>query len=197
MRALLVSLALAAAAPAAAEELRAGTFDPPRMAPDFSLKGSDGADLKLSRYRGKVVALGFGFTNCELVCPTTLSTLAKARKRLGASGDSLQVVYVTVDPERDNPQRMREYLAAFDATFVGGTGTPQQLGKVQQDYGILVKRISAPRGPLDSGLHRNDTSFDHSSFVYLIDRDGKLRALSPYGRSADDVAHDVALLLKK
>ena len=126
MKALVFSL-LVFAAPIGAAQLKAGVFDPPRAAPDFSLKGSDGSELKLSRYRGKVVALGFGFTNCEFVCPTTLATLAKARKKLGAAAGDLQVVYVTVDPARDTPQRMREYLAAFDASFIGATGTPAQL----------------------------------------------------------------------
>lgn len=185
MKALLVSLiVLATAVHAEVGELKAGVFDPPRAAPDFSLKGSDGAELKLSRYRGKVVVVGFGFTNCEYVCPTTLSTLAKARKKLGAAGKDFQVVYVTVDPERDNPERMRTYLAAFDSSFMGATGTPEQLSTVRKEYGIVAKKTS-------------QYSFDHSSFVYLIDRAGSLRALSPYGRSADDLAHDVAILLKK
>ena len=176
---------LAAALPlhAADGKLKAGTFDPPRLAPDFRLNGSDGTELRLSEYRGKVVALGFGFTNCPEVCPTTLSTLAKARRKLGATGDGLQVVYVTVDPQRDSPQQMRAYLANFDKSFVGGTGTAEQLAKVRNDYGIAARK--------------NKYGIDHSSFVYLIDREGRLRALSPYRTSADDIAHDVAILLKK
>lgn len=179
MKSLLLSLLVfAAGAHAANEQLKAGVFDPPRAAPELSLQGSDGTELKLSRYRGKVVVLGFGFTSCPEICPTTLATLAKARKKLGASANELQVVYVTVDPERDNPERMRQYLAAFDSSFIGGTGTPQQLSKVRQEYGVVGGK-------------------DHSTFVYLIDGDGRLRALSPYGRSADDIAHDVTILLKK
>ena len=124
MKVFLLSLiVLVTAAHAADGRLKAGVFDPPRAAPDFSLMGSDGAPLKLSAYRGKVVALGFGFTHCGEVCPTTLATLAKARKKLGTSGDALQIVYVTVDPQRDSPEAMRSYLAAFDPTFIGGSGT--------------------------------------------------------------------------
>ena len=159
--------------------LKGGVFDPPRAAPDFSLDGSDGRALELSRYRGRVVALGFGFTHCEYVCPTTLSTLAKARKKLGAAGKDVQVVYVTVDPERDSPEQMRGYLAGFDPSFIGATGAPDRLKKVREEYGIVA-----------SGK-------DHSSFVYLIDRAGKLRALMPYGHSAEDIAHDMAVLLKQ
>jgi len=189
MRALLFALVLAASAAQAADTLKSGTFNPPRAAPDFSLKGSDGTDLTLSRYRGTVVVLGFGFTHCPEVCPTTLATLATARKKLGAAGDDLQVIYVTVDPPRDNPERMRSYLAVFDPSFVGATGTQDQLEQVWQDYGIAVTVIKS-RNPAVYGI-------DHSSFVYLIDRQGGLRALSPYGRNADDIAHDVAILLKK
>src|SRR5205809_6762681 len=142
MRILAFLLMLLASATYAAEgKLKAGVFDPPRAAPDFSLAGSDGSELKLSRYRGKVVVLGFGFSNCGDVCPTTLSRLAKAQKKLGAEGQDLQVVYVTVDPERDNPERLRAYLAAFDPRFVGATGTPQQLEKVRQDYGIVANKV--------------------------------------------------------
>src|ERR1700740_349041 len=80
---------------ASTPDLKSGVFDPPRQAPDFALKGSGGRELKWSRYRGKVVALGFGYTFCPDVCPTTLAQLAEARKRLGATGKDFQVVYVT------------------------------------------------------------------------------------------------------
>lgn len=184
MKALLFALALcASAAHAADDKLKAGIFDPPRLAPDFTLKGSDGTALTLSEYRGKVVALGFGFTHCPEVCPTTLATLARARRKLGANSDGMQVIYVTVDPQRDTPEQMKAYLANFDKSFVGGTGTPEQLGQVRSDYGIAA-------------LRKVD-GIDHSSFVYLIDRDGRMRALSPYRTSAEDIAHDVAILLKK
>jgi protein SCO1/2 len=182
-----VTLALVAAAVTAADDagLRAGVFDPPRAAPDFSLRGSDGAELRLDRYRGKVVILAFGFTSCTEVCPTTLATLAEARKKLGAAGDSVQVVYVTVDPERDDVARMRKYLAGFDPTFLGGTGTEQELAAVRRDYGVSATRKT-------SGT---SYAYAHSSYTYLIDRQGSLRALMPYGQSADDYVHDVRILL--
>lgn len=187
--ALLASLWLAGAAHAADGKLKAGTFDPPRAAPDFALRGSDGAELSLGRYRGKVVALGFGFSHCPEICPTTLATLAKVQKRLGAGRPDFQVIYVTVDPERDSPERLRTYLTAFEPSFIGGTGTAQELGKVREAYGIFAAR--------KLGKDPARYAVDHSSFVYLIDREGSLRALVPYGRSAEDIAHDVAILLKK
>jgi protein SCO1/2 len=186
---LLISLLSLAAAVSAADNapLKAGVFSPPRLAPDFSLRGSDGTELKLSRYRGKVVALGFGFTSCPDVCPTTLAVLAQARKKLGVDGNEFQIVYVTVDPERDNVELMRKYLMAFDPTFIGGTGTAGELAAVRKDYGVI-----ADKKPVGGGY-----SFAHSSSIYLIDRAGRLRALMPYGRDADDYVHDVRVLLKQ
>jgi protein SCO1/2 len=167
--------------------LIAGVFTPQRQAPDFSIAGSDGNEFKLSRYRGKVVLLSFGYTRCTEVCPVTLAVLASARKKLGGAGGDLQVVYVTVDPERDDAERMRTFLKAFDPSFIGGTGTPQQLAAVRASYGISASKIPTPDGYMMS----------HTSYVYLIDRDGLLCALMPFGHTADDYVHDVSILLRK
>jgi protein SCO1/2 len=178
-------LAVAGASAADAPQLQAGVFDPPRMAPEFALRGSDGDELVLSRFRGKVVVLGFGFTTCPDVCPTTLATLASAHEKLGDRAGEVQVVYVTVDPERDDADTLRSYLKKFDASFVGGTGTAEQLEAVRNQYGIAAQRIA-----------RGDSyGFSHSSYTYLIDRAGRLRALMPYGSSADAYVHDLRILL--
>src|SRR5215475_430048 len=123
------------------QEFKGGSFNPPRPAPDFLLKGSDGSELRLSHYRGKVVALGFGYTFCPDVCPTTLAQLAEARRKLGAAASDFQVVYVTVDPERDTVAQLRKYLSSFDPTFIGATGTPAQLAAVEKDYGIFANKV--------------------------------------------------------
>jgi protein SCO1/2 len=167
--------------------LKAGVFSPARMAPDFTLRGSNGADVVLSHFRGKVVLLSFGYTSCTEVCPITLAVLARARTALGPAGADLQVVYVTVDPERDNAGRMHAYLANFDPTFIGGTGTAEQLAGVRKAYGITATKLPGANG----------YGIAHSSFVYLIERDGSLRAMMPFGHSAEDYVHDVRLLLKK
>ena len=183
-----LSLAIATAASAAtAPAFKAGVFEPPRQAPEFALRGSDGNELTLERYRGKVVLLSFGFTQCPAVCPTTLATLAQARKALGAAGDGLQVVFVTVDPERDAPAQMKTYLAAFDASFVGGTGKPEVLAAMRKNYGVVANKV--PVG--------NSYAVDHTSSIFLIDREGRLRAMMPYGRDAKDFVHDVKLLLAR
>jgi protein SCO1 len=188
LTALITSLLLIASAAAAdSPTLKAGVFSPARPAPDFSLQGSDGRELKLSRYRGKVVVVGFGFTTCPDVCPTTLATLAAARRELGAAAADVQVVYVTVDFERDVPERMKKYLGAFDTTFVGGSGTAAQLAAVRKDYGVSAEKKQ----------YGDSYTYAHSSFTYLIDRGGRIRALMPYGHSPDDYAHDLAILLKE
>ena len=119
---------------------KAGLFDPPRLAPDFSLRGSDGHELKMTQYRGKVVLLSFGYSSCTAVCPVTLATLAQARRQLGAAAADTRVVYVTVDPERDDPARLQAFLHNFDTTFIGGTGTAEQLAGVRKAYGISAQR---------------------------------------------------------
>lgn len=172
---------------AATAELKAGVFEPARMAPEFSLPASDGSDLNLKRFRGKVVVLGFGFTSCPDVCPITLAVLAQARRKLGDVADDVKVVYITVDPARDDAEQMRKYLAAFDPTFIGGTGTEEQLAAVREEYGIIAKKQ----------VEGDNYTFAHSSYTYLIDRDGMLRALMTYGHSADDFAHDIRILLQE
>jgi protein SCO1/2 len=178
---LVASLAVAAAPPS----LKAGVFDPPRQAPDFALQGSNGATLKMSTFRGKVVLLAFGFTSCTEVCPTTLAAFAGAHRQLGPAATDVQIVYITVDPERDVPDRMKKYLAGFDKTFLGGTGSPAQLAAVRKDYGISAEKK----------MYGSDYTYAHSSFVYLIDRRGRIRALMPYGHSPDDYVHDLKILL--
>jgi len=169
--------------------LKAGVFEPPRIAPDFALRGSGGSELKLSRFRGKLVVLEFGYTSCVDVCPVSLAMLAAARKKLGALAEQMQVIYLTVDPERDTVAHMHSYLAAFDPTFIGGTGTPEQMARVRKDYGISITKRMVEGS-------KTDYTIGHSSYLYFIDRQGKLRALMPYGRSADDIVHDATLLLK-
>jgi protein SCO1/2 len=175
--------------PPAEEGLRSGTFEPPREAPAFTLDGSNGEKLSLRDHLGKVVILGFGYTFCEEVCPVTLAQLAAVYKKLGSAAREVQVIYVTVDPERDSPERLREYLAAFHPNFLGATGTPDELAAVQKAYGVVARQVVSRNADLPYAV-------DHSSSLYLVDRQGKLLGLVPFGTPADDIAHDVDLLLK-
>ena len=167
------------------EAMRAGAYNPPRDAPDFSLPGSDGSEVTLARYRGKIVLLSFGFTYCAAVCPTTLATLAQVRSKLGKAADRVQVIFVTVDPARDNAAHVRDYLKAFDPGFIGATGAPDALAAVRAKYGVTaVKRGTG-----------TDYAMDHTSSIFLIDRAGKLRAMMPFGHDPADFVLDIHYLL--
>lgn len=170
------------------EGYRSGVFEPPREAPDFVLEGSHGAPIALRNYRGKVVALAFGFSHCPRICPVTLSRLAEVEKSLGNLASDLQVVFVTVDPERDTPGRLRDFLGFFDADFRGATGESAKLEALQHAYGVVADRVQSENKKLKYEVH-------HSTSVYLIDKQGVLRLLVPFGEPADDILHDVKRLL--
>jgi protein SCO1/2 len=132
-----------------------------------------------------VVMLAFGFSNCGEVCP-----IAAARGRAQEAGQwagDVQVLYVTVDPERDDAAQMRKFLGSFDPTFVGGVGTRAQLDSAQKSYGISSSKTVQADGSYSIG---------HSSSIYLIDRAGRLAAVMPYGHPVDDFVHDLKILLR-
>jgi protein SCO1 len=176
--------------PRAEEGLRAGSFEPARDAPRFDLDGSNGKKLSLRDELGKVVILEFGYTYCEEVCPITVGHLTEVYKKLGSQAHNVQMIYVTVDPKRDTPERLREHLAAFNPSFLGATGTPDELEAVQKAYGVSAKEVASPNKALGYAV-------SHSSSIYLIDRQGKLRALVPFGTRSDDIVHDIEFLLQK
>ncbi len=185
---LLLALCSGAGAALAGEPaMKAGMLSPVMTAPALNLQGTDGKPLTLERFRGKVVLLAFGFSNCGEVCPITLATLAGARKKLGADGAGVQVVYVTVDPERDTEAQMKKYLAAFDPTFIGGVGTQAQIDAAQKSFGVSSKKIMHADGGYNIG---------HSSSIYMIDKAGGLRAVMPYGHPVDDFVNDLRILLR-
>lgn len=180
----------AAAEPSASNAFKSGVFEPPYAAPPLELQGSNGEALSLRRFRGKVVAVAFGFSTCPRICPTTLANLSIVSSKLGDAAKNFQVVFVTVDPERDTPERLREFLGRFNPTFLGATGTPKQLEAVRQAYGVSAKKALSPIKDIGYEVH-------HSSSVFLIDANGMLRLLVPFGKPADDILHDVKRLLPK
>ena len=168
---------------------KSGVFDPPRAAPDFELQASNGSPLTLQQFRGKVVVVQFGFTKCPKVCPVTLANVTQAFRLLGPRSSDVQLVFVTVDPQRDTPERLREYLGLFDPRFLGVTGTQEQLQAVNQHYGVAATRVVSADQKLGYEMH-------HSSSIYLIDRAGLLRVMVPFGKPPKDIAHDLELLLE-
>jgi protein SCO1/2 len=176
------------AAPPAA--FRGGEITPPRAAPELLLRDPDGGDFRLSRERGRVVLLFFGYTLCPDVCPATLVELVQLRARLGEDAGRVRIVFVTVDPERDTPARLREYAQAFGGAFTALTGSPGALADVRRAYGVGAERRSVP-GTGAGYL------VDHSAMVYVVDPAGRLRLLFPFGTLPDDMEHDVRLLLRR
>jgi protein SCO1/2 len=184
-----MTIALASSA-AADEGFKSGVFDPPRLAPDFELPASNGATLTMGKLRGKVVIVEFGFTYCPRICPVTLANLSEVWKRLGPAAAEVQLVFVTVDPKRDTPDRLREFLQFFNPAFLGVTGKEKELGALRDAYGVIATKAVSENKKLGYEVH-------HSSSIYLVDREGKLRTLVPFGMSPEAIAHDLKLLLKK
>jgi protein SCO1/2 len=180
---------VAVAAPVfAAEEFKSGVFDPPRAAPDFELQGSNGATVSLSSYKGKVVIVEFGFSSCPTICPVTMAKLSQVWKDLGSQANEVQTLFISVDPERDTPERLRKFVTAFDPSFIGLTGTEQELAKVRESYGIIAEKVASKNKQLEYEVH-------HSSFLHVVDRAGRLRVLIPFGTTEADVVHDLKILL--
>jgi protein SCO1/2 len=174
---------------ASAAQFKGGLLTPPRPAADVALTTQDGKEFRLSRERGKVVALWFGYTYCPDVCPTTLADLSQAQQRLGKDAQRLRIVLVTVDPERDTPARLREYVNAFGGAFTALTGPPERLAAARKAYGVVAEKRVVP-GTAATYL------IDHSAFVYVVDPTGQLRLMFPFGMSVDDMVHDIKLLLQ-
>jgi protein SCO1/2 len=130
----------------------------------FTLTGSDGKPFSSTRLEGKPYAIFFGFTHCPDVCPTTLARMVRLREQLGASGERLQILFVTVDPERDGPAEVGKYAELFDSTVTGLTGSPAQIEQVKKKYGIFSRKVPSEGG---------DYSVDHTATVLLFDSRGE------------------------
>lgn len=154
---------------------------------DFRLSDHNGKPRQLSDFRGKAVVLFFGFTHCPDVCPTTLAELAAARRSLGPDGERVQVLLVTVDPQRDTPQLLSRYVTAFHPSFLGLTGSPQQIAEVAKEFKVIYQKVE--------GRLPADYSMDHSAGSYIFDPQGRLRLYVSYGQGAEVFAHDLRRLL--
>jgi len=154
----------------------------------FTLMDQNGQNRSLSDFKGKVVVLFFGYTQCPDVCPTSMAELAEVKRLLGADADKLQGAFVTVDPARDTPEMLKAYMANFDPTFVAFIPTPEQLAVVAKDYKIYYKKVD--------GKTPTSYTMDHSAGSYVYDTQGNLRLYSRYGVGEKVLAQDIQTLLK-
>ncbi len=152
---------------------------------ELTLTDPDGRRRTLAEFRGRPVMVFFGFTQCPDVCPTALIRATEIRKLLGADGVRLQVIFVTVDPERDTPSLLREYTAAFDKDFLGLRGDEATTKKVADEFHVFYEKV--PTG--------KSYTVNHTSLSYVFDTEGRLRLGEPHAYSAAQVAEDLKQLL--
>ena len=152
---------------------------------NFRLTDADGRERTLADYKGKAVLMYFGFVQCPDVCPTALIRAAKVKQLLGADGDKLQVIFITVDPERDTPEVIKAYTAAFDPSFIGLYGDAKRTRETADEFKVYYKQV--PTG--------SSYTMDHSALSYAFDPQGRLRLALRHEQTAEDFAHDLRQLL--
>jgi len=190
LAAIILGLALVAwwAVPRLAPHSFHGTLmQSPAEAHDFTLISHTGQPVSLSDFRGKVVMLYFGYTFCPDVCPTTLSEAARAMELLGEEADEVQLMMISVDPERDTPASLADYVAHFDPAFLGLTGTPEQIAEIATLYGIFYEK--------NEGSAATGYLIDHTATITVIDQDGHVKLIFPFGTPAQDLAEDLDYLI--
>lgn len=154
-----------------------------------SLKLTDhnGKPRQLSDFKGKAVALFFGYTHCPDVCPTTMADLAHAMKLMGKRSDEVQVLFVTLDPERDTQEVLAQYVPSFDSRFLGLYGTPEQIAETAKNFKIFYAR--------QEQAGKSGYTIDHSAGVYAFDKNGKIRDYIKFGQKPVEIAHDLGLII--
>jgi protein SCO1 len=153
---------------------------------EFALTDHNGQQRTLADFKGKVVTVFFGFTHCPDVCPTTLVEMASVMKELGPDAERLQVLFVTVDPERDTAEVLKRYMPAFHPSFLGLTGSVEEVTRTAKEFKIFFQKQKLPSG----------YTMDHSAGTYILDGEGRLRLFAQYGVGAPTLLHDIRLLLK-
>jgi len=156
---------------------------------DFALPDQNGVVRHIADFSGKVVVVFFGYTQCPDVCPTTMAELAEVKKKLGADGDKLQAVFVTLDPDRDKASMLKPYVENFDPTFVALLPSNEQLAGIAKEYKIYYKKVD--------GRTPDSYTLDHSAGSYIYDTKGRVRLFMHYGTSVSDLSADIKALLKE
>ena len=158
-------------------------------ASDFNLPDANGQRRTLADFKGKVTVVFFGFTQCPDVCPTTMLELATVRKALGADGERVQGVFISLDPERDTPELLKAYVDNFGGGFVALRGTPEETLAAAKQFKVFFAKVP--------GSTPTSYSIDHTAGSYIFDAQGKVRLFTRYGTGADALKHDLELLLKQ
>ena len=154
----------------------------------FALTDFNGQPRTLQDFKGKAVVVFFGFTQCPDVCPTTMNEMAQVKKLLGTDGDKLQVLFISVDPERDTPEVLKAYMASFDPGFLGlYAASPEALAALAKDFKVYYKKVD--------GKTPTSYTMDHSAGSYVYDTQGRLRLYHRYGSGAPALAGDLKKLL--
>ncbi len=167
-----------------------GTLMPAKIpAPDFTLTNADGQEVQLSDFQDKIVLLYFGYTFCPDVCPSSLSDLKLVQNKLDESGEKIQVIMVTIDPERDTPEKIAEYVAHFHPTFIGLSGTKEEIDAAGEGYGVYYER--------HEGTAATGYLVDHTARIFVIEPGGTYRLSFGFGTPVDDIVSDLRLLLKQ
>ncbi len=185
---LLVVVALAACGPPA-PSFRGSVLNEPISVPDFALTDQNGQTFRLSDQRGSAVLLFFGYTQCPDVCPTTLATWRQVHEALGDDAARVRFAFVTVDPERDTPERLGLHVNAFNPDFIGLTGTQEDLEAVYKVFDIVYEKDTSSGSA--AGYLVN-----HTATAFLLDPEGQWRLREKYGTPAEDIAHDIQELLE-
>lgn len=160
----------------------------PEPSHDFTLKSFNG-DISLRDFRGKVVLLYFGYTFCPDICPGTLGNVAQALRDMGTKAEDVQLIMVSLDPERDTPEKLADYMNHFHPSFIGITGTKEQLDEIASLYGIYYQK--------SEGSNATGYLIDHTATLLVLDREGYLKLVFPYGVTAQDIADDLKYMLRQ
>ncbi len=185
-----ISLFIAQVAFARPYTFTGNLLNPPMPAGEIRLVDQNGNPFDLAHEKGKIVLLFFGYTHCPDVCPATMGEFKQIKQNLGGQAKDVEFVFVTIDPERDTPQAIQKFLGIFDPSFIGLTGAQNQLDVVWKTYGVYRQKQPNPANP-------GNYQMIHSTYVYLIDKQGQLRLLYSQDVQTSGIVQDIRYLLRE
>jgi protein SCO1/2 len=185
---LLITIAACGSGEIDPSQFRGTTMPSPIPAPDFTLSNADGEAVSLSDFQEEIVLLYFGYTFCPDICPTTLSELKKVQQELDEKGEKIQVLMVTVDPQRDTREKLAEYVTHFHPDFIGLSGTKEEIDAAGEGYGLYYEK--------HEGTEATGYLVDHTARVFVVDPEGNYQLSFSYGTPVEDIVHDLRLIMR-